>query len=268
MKKGFAIFSLFLVMILSACSSLSNDQLIKDYVKDTHGIDIVIKNSYKNELELGEDSYVVAPVDHQEMEFSVIVESFITEDEPKLNYKGKHLIRDNYSTAIAADTELHKLDNVIPDIKKLGFSESFDNENRVFFGEEGKEIWGLLYSNLPMEIKNFEEKDLDHLFELYKLIKQSGALFDKVIVSDMRENHERGSFVFEIKALKDVNTKEEFLLKMKKTNANIASFYQNKKWASEKRKLKTIDSLLIPNMMIIGLIVGKLTQMGNVRIFL
>ncbi|MEG0438625.1 MAG: hypothetical protein RR587_05250 [Solibacillus sp.] len=238
MKKGIAMFSLFLVMILSACSSLSNDQLINDYVNDTHGIDIVIKDSYKNELELGEDSYIVSPVDHQEMEFSVVVKSFIAEDEPKLNYKGKHFIRDNYLTALAADTELHKLDKVIPDIKKLGFSESFNNENRVFFGEEGKEIWGLLYSTPPMEIKSFEEKDLDRLFELYKLIKQSGALFDMVTISDMRPNHVSGSFVFEMKALKDINTKEEFLLEMKKTNSNIASFYENKKWASEKEKIE------------------------------
>ncbi|MGE7021618.1 hypothetical protein [Solibacillus cecembensis] len=246
MKKVFAMFSLFLVMILGACSSLSNNQLIKDYVKDTYGIDIVIKNSNKNLLELGEDLYVVSPVDHQKMEFSVVVESYLTEDDPDLNYRGKHLIRDNYTTALAADTELHKLDKVIPDIKKLGFSESFNNENRVFFGEEGKEIWGLLYSTLPMEIKIFEEKDLDRLFELYKLIKQSGALFDMIIVSDMRPNHESGSFVFEMKALKDVNTKDEFLLKMKQTNSTIASFYENKKWESEKEKIEndrfTFDS--------------------------
>lgn len=246
LKKRLAIISLLFVMILSACSSLSNDQLIKDYVKDTHGIDIVIKNSYKNELELGEDSYIVAPVDHQEMDFLVVVESYLAEDEPELNYKGEHLIRDNYTTALAADTELHKLDSIISEINKLGFSESFDNENRVFFGEEGREIWGLLYSKLPMEIKSFEEKDLDRLFELYKLIKQSGALFDMIIISDMRANHERGSFVFDMKGLKNVNTKEAFLLEMKKTNANIASFYENKKWASEKDKIEndrfTFDS--------------------------
>lgn len=216
MKKILTAFSLFLVMILGACSSLSNDELIKDYMKDTHGIDIVIKNSNKNELELGEDSYTVSPVDHQEMEFSVVVESYLAEDEPELNYRGKHLIKDNYLNALEADTELHKLDKVMPDINKLGFEESFNDENRVLIGEAGgkKAIWSLLYSTTPMEITSFEEKELDRFFELYKLLKQSGALFEIIIVSDMREPHESVSFVLDMENLKGVNTKEEFLLKI------------------------------------------------------
>jgi hypothetical protein len=222
------VFSLFLVMILGACNSISDDQLIKDYVKDTHGFDIVIKSSDKNTLELGRDSYVVSPVDHQELEFSVVVHSYSSEDEPKLNYRNKHLISDNYSTALAADTELHKFDKVIPEIKKLGFNESFNDEPRVFFSEEKDVIWVFLYSTSHMEVLNFEEKDFDRLFEVYKLTKQSGALFDLIIVSDTRELYERGSFVLDMKKLKDVNTKEEFMLEMKKENPNIAIFSEKK----------------------------------------
>ncbi len=216
------VFSLILVMIiLGACNSLSNDKLIKDYVKDTHGFDIVIKSSDKNSLELGRDSYVVSPVDHQELEFTVAVNSYSSEDEPKLNYRNKHLIKDNYSTALAADTELHKLDKVIPEIKKLGFNGSFNDEPRVFFNEEKDDIWGFLYSTSHLDIKNFEEKDVDRLYEVQKLIKQSGASFDLFIVSDTRELNDRGSLVLDIKKLKDVNTKEKFLLKLKKENPGI-----------------------------------------------
>lgn len=221
LKKVLMVFSLFLVMILGACNSLSNDKLIKDYVKDTHGFDIVIKSSNKNSLELGRDSYVVSPVDHQELEFTVTVNSYSSEDESKLNYRNKHLIKDNYSTALAADTELHKLDKVIPEIKKLGFKESFNNEPRVFFSEEKDDIWGFLYSTSHLDIKNFEEKDFDRLYEVQKLIKQSGASFDLIIVSDTRELNDRGSLALDIKKLKDVNTKEEFLMKMTKENPGI-----------------------------------------------
>ncbi|MCH7321581.1 hypothetical protein LZ480_06705 [Solibacillus sp. MA9] len=246
MKKILTVFSLLLVMILSACSSLSNDELIKDYVKDTYGIDIVVKDSYKNSLELGEDSYIVAPVDHQEMEFSVVVYDNPTEDE--INYKSEHFIKDNYLNALEADKELHKLDKVIPDINKLGFDESFNDENRVFIGEVGgkKAIWSSFYSTSHMELASFEEKDLDRLFELYKLVKQSGALFEIIYVSDMREPHESETFVFDMEKLKGVKTKEDFLLEMKKSNANIASLYENKKWESEKKKIEnerfTFDS--------------------------
>ncbi|WP_433595749.1 hypothetical protein [Lysinibacillus xylanilyticus] len=229
MKKVLMVFSLFLVMILGACNSISDDKLIKDYVKDTYGIDIVINNSDKNMLELGQEKYYVSPVDHQHIKFSVIVDSYSPEDKSELNYRNKYLITDNYSIALKTDKELHKLDKVIPDIKKLGFNESFNDENRVFFAESGKEdIWSFLYSTSHFE-KASIEKDLDRLFEVHKLIKQSGALFDLIIVSDMRNLNERNSYILDLKKLKDVNTKEDFLLEMKKTNANIANFYENKK---------------------------------------
>jgi len=233
LKKIVMVFSFVSVIILSACSSLSNDQLIKDYVKDAHGIDIVVKDSYKNSLELGEDSYIVAPVDHQEMEFSVVV--YDSPSEAEINYKSKYLIKDNYLNALEADTELHKLDQVIPNINKLGFKESFNDENRVFIGEVGgkKAIWTFFYSKSHMELASFEENDLDRLFELYKLIKQSGALFEMILISYMRDPHERVTFVFDMKKLKGVNTKEDFLLEMKKTNVGIASLYENKDVAFE-----------------------------------
>jgi len=62
---------------------------------------------------------------------------------------------------------------------------------------------------------------LDRFFELQNLIKQSGAPITYVVVEDMREPADSSSILFYMKDVQSTNTKEDFLLQLKKANHGL-----------------------------------------------
>lgn len=193
-------------------------------MKNEYGINVEIKQLIRYGIASNKE-YIVSPKNNKDIEFSVIIDP-----------STERVITDNYSRALEVNIEQHKLEKVIPDIEKLGFIGSINDEIRVSFLGEQNIVF--LNSTSPFEIATFEEKELDRFFDIQELIKGSGALIHRVNVSDMREPSESNYISLDMGMLKSVSTKEDLLLQIKKSNWEIASFYENKKWESEKANVE------------------------------
>lgn len=195
---------IFVVAIFLYFFTQNDDRRVTTYMKDKYDMDIVIKNKGLTNGFPSDQEYMVYPKDHEDLTLSVIID-----------HEGS--LTDNYARMLEADRELHQLKKVMPEIEKLGFVASKE-DNLLFVSENS--ISANLYSPTALDIAHFEEADLDRFFALQKLIKQSGATIDDVNVTD--------------------------IFYMKKSNATVASYYENKKWASKKEKVEndrfTFDS--------------------------
>lgn len=221
---------LFVIAIFLYFFTQNDDRRVKTYMKDKYDMDIVIKHKGLTNGFPSDQEYIVYPKDHEDLTLSVILDN-----------QGK--LTDNYARMLEADRELHKLKKVMPEIEKLGFASSKE-DNLLFVSENS--IWAYLYSPTALDIARFEDEDLDRFFALQKLIKQSEANIDYVNVTDMKEVSESTALSFDVESMGNIHTKEEFLFYMKKSNSAVASYYENKKWASEKEKVEndrfTFDS--------------------------
>ena len=222
------------ILLIGAISlyffSQTDDRRVTTYMKDKYGIDIMIKNKGFTSGFPSDQEFTVSPKDHKDFTFSVIIDSEAN-------------ITDNYARMLEGDRELHKLQKVMPEIKKLGFVVSKEDDF-LFVSENSISV--NLYSPTALEVAHFEDQDLDRFLALQKLIKQSGALVDLVDVTDMQEVSESTTIGFDMKHAESIHTKEQLLSSMKKSNMVIASYYENKKWESEKEKVEnerfTFDS--------------------------
>ncbi|MEE3808686.1 hypothetical protein V2H29_17255 [Lysinibacillus fusiformis] len=70
---------------------------------------------------------------------------------------------------------------------------------------------------------------MDRFFELLKLVKQSGANIDHVNVTDRKEVSQSTAIGFDMMLAESIDIKEELLVSIKKSNWEVASFYENKK---------------------------------------
>ncbi|WP_141903018.1 hypothetical protein [Lysinibacillus sp. Y5S-8] len=70
---------------------------------------------------------------------------------------------------------------------------------------------------------------MDRFFELLKLVKQSGTNIDHVNVTDRKEVSESTAIGFDMMLAESIDIKEELLVSIKKSNWEVASFYENKK---------------------------------------
>lgn len=231
MKKLIAV-----VLLLVAVSGYlfffyqSDERIVKEYAKNEYGIDVEIKE-LKNTGFLSDDEYIVFPKNHEDLEFTIIVPF------------DDGIISDNYSRALAADQELHKLKKVMSEVRDLGFSGSNNGEIKVDFVKIGKDLSSNkyivnLYSDSPIKIVSFEDKELDRYFKLLSLIQQSEAKIHRVFISDRREPVDSNTIVLNMDNLNNVKTKEGLLLQIKRSNWKFASYYENKKWESKKAKVE------------------------------
>lgn len=210
--------------------SQTDERQVTTYMKDKYGIDIMIKNKGLTNGFPSDQEFTVYPKNHNDLKFSVIIDS-----------QGN--ITDNYSRMFEGDRERHKLQKIMPEIEKLGFVIAKDDD-LLFVSENSISV--NLYSPTTLEVAHFEDQNLDRFFALQKLIKQSGALVDLVHVTDMKEVSESTAIGFDMKHAESIHTKEQLLSLIKKSNMVIASYYENKKWESEKEKVEndrfTFDS--------------------------
>lgn len=211
--------------------SQSDKQLVKEYVKNEYGINVKIKEVHRGGFESSEDEYIVFPKNHHELVFSVIIESL-----PFTDGERNYSITDNYTRAVAADVELHRLKKWAPDLEKLELK-GYDHDE-IGIDLVGTSNFLQLTSIHPIDMFNFEEEEFDRFFDLQELIKQSGALIHKVYVTDTTNDKPWDSIELDMENLKSVRTKDEFLLELKKSNEIIASVYESTKWKFEKEKIE------------------------------
>ncbi|MDN4492163.1 hypothetical protein [Ureibacillus aquaedulcis] len=231
MKKTLMFWSISLVLLVGTIFVYylfnSEEAQVKKYVKEAYDLDVVIKTMSSSGI-ASDHVYTVYPTGHRHLEFEV---SF----DPSTS-----TMTDNYARAAEADEELHKLEKVIPAINELGFqgSEWDDNEIRVAFLDSMKKNSIHLYTSTPIEYETFEEKELSRIFKLQELIKESGASLKYATVEDTREVPESNSIVIQMEDMAEVQTEDELLAQLKRSNWGLASFYENQKWAAEKEKVE------------------------------
>ncbi|MFI8687534.1 hypothetical protein [Rossellomorea sp. NPDC077527] len=231
MKKLIAVIFLFAsVGIYLFIYFPSDERKVKNYAKSEYGIDVEVKK-VSNKGFGSDETYVVFPENHEDLEFAI---SFPN---------GAGEITDNYSRALAADEKLHQLKKVMPGIKGLGFEASDNGKLKVNFVKIGKDPSENKYlvnlsSPKPIEIAKFEEEDLDKYFKLLTLIQESRAEINRVYITDERSAVDSNTIEFNMDNLKNVKTKEDLLFHLKRFNWELASYYANKKWESEKEKIE------------------------------
>lgn len=218
---------LFIACIALYFTDFTEQLKVKKYVKEEYGYNVEIKHLYRSGI-ASDYNFVVFPKDHPHLEFNVI-----------LDYSYPDQITDNHARAIEADKALHKLEKVIPAIEELGFhGPSYqDNEIRVSYLDDMEKHSLYLYTPTPLEIATFEENELERFFELQKLIKQSGASITYVVVQDMQEPISN-DIVFYMGDVQNITKKEDFLLELKKSTRELASYYENMKWEAERVKVE------------------------------
>lgn len=232
-KVGLIVVSIIILVIASIAlyityfTNAAEERKVKEYVKEKYGYHVEIKSLSRAGFN-ADYEFVVFPKDHNDLQFTVILEP------------NSDLITDDYTDALEADKAFHKLEKVIPAIEQLGFQgpDYFDGEIRVGYSTEKKMNDLSLYSSTPIELDNFEEKQLDRFFELQRLIKQSGAGIATVIATDMREPADSKTVSFNMKAVQSVNSKEDFFVQLKRGSLELASLAENKKWEAEKAKVE------------------------------
>jgi hypothetical protein len=211
------------------------DQLIINYIKEKYGVNSVIKEKHEEpEMVSSEVNYILYSKDNEDVLFTVTVD--YAGDEPK--------IKDTYNQAVETNKEYQKLKKVIPAIKKIGFKGRSSAEIRVDYKSQkvgnGWRNYISLYlkTDSPINIRTFEEKELVRFYKLVKIIQDSGAAIDHVGVEDNQEMTETTTIVIKMNQLKDVKSTDEFLFQLKKSNWELASFYANKKWEDEAKKVE------------------------------
>jgi hypothetical protein len=231
MKKVIA--AAFLLIAVGACLLFyffqSGEYKVKEYAKSEYGLDVEIIEKTNTGFP-SDTEYLVFPKNHEDLEFTIIV---------PFSDGG---ITDNYSRALVADKELHRLKKVMSDVKDLGFSPSGNGELKVDFVKMGREPDANKYlvhlnSGSPIKIASFENEELDRYLKLTKLIKQSGASVHRVIISD-GHGHDSKSITLNMDELKNTNSKEDLLNHIIRSNWKFASYYENKKWESKKEKVE------------------------------
>lgn len=143
---------IFVVAIFLYFFTQNDDRRVTTYMKDKYDMDIVIKNKGLTNGFPSDQEYMVYPKDHEDLTLSVIID-----------HEGS--LTDNYARMLEADRELHQLKKVMPEIEKLGFVASKE-DNLLFVSENS--ISANLYSPTALDIAHFEEADLDRFFCITK----------------------------------------------------------------------------------------------------
>ncbi|TYR73426.1 hypothetical protein FZC79_18455 [Rossellomorea vietnamensis] len=227
MKKvilGFVMITAALVFLLNAFLTKEHRE-VKNYIEEKYRFSADIKKVESYGFP-SDNEYIVSPSHNMDLEFTVI-------PDPR-----EDAFTDDYPKAKEAYQESQKLKKSAPEIKKLGFHSLEHEELRLSFNQRNNYFTLILQTDSPIDIASFEEKELDRFFKLQELIKKSNAKVNHVTVYDNRDLVDRNSIILNMQHLREVKTKEELLLGIKKSDSGIASFYENEKWKAEKEKVE------------------------------
>ncbi|MBY0597784.1 hypothetical protein [Bacillus bingmayongensis] len=205
------------LVFLSGCN-YENEEEVKKYIKDKHGIDIVVKNwGGIHEGNMGHTYHIVEVKDNKHIQFRVEVNGFFHS-----TIKG-----DEYEYGKNAYEEYKKFKPTLKEIEKLGYSE-LDEENAIQYVVDSggtietptNELLLTLKSSNKIDYSQFESKELDRLFALSQLIQENNKKITQLEIRDNKGDYTGLSF----KDVQESTTKEELLLTMKNASKDYWTY--------------------------------------------
>ncbi|MFS8351631.1 hypothetical protein ABHN12_10520 [Bacillus nitratireducens] len=197
-------------LFLSGCVNTNEDQ-VKKYIKEKHGIDVVVTDwGAMHEGNMGHTYHTVQEKNNKNIQFRVEVDGFLYS-----KIKG-----DEYQYGKNTYEEYKKFKPILEEIKKLGYEES-ENENVLQYiladdntgGKATDELLLTLKSSNKIDYSQFESTELDRLYALFQLIQKSNRKITELDIND----HNGESIGLPFNNVQKVITKEELLLTMKNT---------------------------------------------------
>ncbi|EEM13418.1 MULTISPECIES: hypothetical protein [Bacillus] len=202
-------------LFLSGCIN-NNEEQVKKYIKEKHGIDVVVTDwGAMHEGNMGHTYHTVQAKNNKNIQFRVEVDGFLYS-----KIKG-----DEYQYGKNTYEEYKKFKPILKEIKKLGYEE-FEKENVLQYivdYHEDKPTDDLLLTlktSNKIDYSQFESAELDRLYALFQLIQKSNKKITELEIKD--HNGEYIGLPFE--NVQKVITKEELLLKMKNTLDNYWTY--------------------------------------------
>lgn len=197
-------------LFLSGCVNTNEDQ-VKKYIKEKHGIDVVVTDwGAMHEGNMGHTYHTVQVKNNKNIQFRVEVDGFLYS-----KIKG-----DEYQYGKNTYEEYKKFKPILEEIKKLGYEES-ENENVLQYildddntgGKPTDKLLLTLKSSNKIDYSQFESTELDRLYALFELIQKSNRKITELDIND----HNGESIGLPFNNVQKVITKEELLLTMKNT---------------------------------------------------
>ncbi|MED1116947.1 hypothetical protein [Bacillus paramycoides] len=197
-------------LFLSGCVNTNEDQ-VKKYIKEKHGIDVVVTDwGAMHEGNMGHTYHTVQVKNNKNIQFRVEVDGFLYS-----KIKG-----DEYQYGKITYEEYKKFKPILEEIKKLGYEES-ENENVLQYiladdntgGKATDELLLTLKTSNKIDYSQFESAELDRLYALIQFIQKSNRKITKLEIEDYNGESIGLPFYNVQKAIK----KEELLLTMKNT---------------------------------------------------
>ncbi|MBJ7987852.1 hypothetical protein [Bacillus cereus] len=197
-------------LFLSGCVNTNEDQ-VKKYIKEKHGIDVVVTDwGAMHEGNMGHTYHTVQVKNNKNIQFRVEVDGFLYS-----KIKG-----DEYQYGKNTYEEYKKFKPILEEIKKLGYEES-ENENVLQYildddntgGKPTDELLLTLKTSNKIDYNQFESAELDRLYALFQLIQKSNRKITELDIND----HNGESIGLPFNNVQKVITKEELLLTMKNT---------------------------------------------------
>lgn len=206
-------------LCLSGCNQ-KNGAEIQEYIKEKHGIDVVVTDwSSINENNGGNTYHTVQEKNNKYLKFRVKVQGLLYSNP----------VGDEYQYGKKTYEEYKKFKPTLEEMKKLGYVES-ETENALQYildnkdPDEGKptnELLLTLQMSNEIDFSQLDSVELDRLYALFQLIQENNKKIAEIEIKDHTGESLGGPF-------KDVQkkiTKEELLLAMKETMNNAIDIY-------------------------------------------
>ncbi|PFS47251.1 hypothetical protein [Bacillus thuringiensis] len=206
-------------IFLSGCNQVNEDEVQK-YIKEKHGIDVVVTHmSPLNENNMGHVYHTVQVKNNKNIQFRVEVDGLFYSSIKSDEYKYGKKTYEAYQ----------KFQPTLEEIKKLGYVETKTDNTLQYLSEdrrsdEGKptnELLLTLQMSNEIDFSQFESVELDRLYTLFQLIQKNNKKITELEIKDYNGKSLGGPF----KNVQKMITKEELLLTMKKTMNNTIDIY-------------------------------------------
>ncbi|PFZ65499.1 hypothetical protein COL72_30710 [Bacillus toyonensis] len=218
-------------LCLSGCNQ-ENGAEVKNYIKEKHGIDVVVTDwGSINENNGGDTYHTVQEKNNKNFKFRVKVQGLLYSS----------VVGDEYKYGKKTYEEYMKFQPTLEEIKKLGYVETetenalqyiIDNKNSEEESPTNKLLLTLQMSN-EIDFSQFDSVELDRLYALFQLIQKNNKKITEIEIKD----HTGESLGEPFKDVQEKITKEELLLAMKKTMNNAINIYLEN-WIKTQTKVK------------------------------
>lgn len=198
-------------IFLSGCNQ-ENGAEVQEYIKEKHGIDVVVTDWIPiNENNGGNTYHTVQEKNNKYLKFRVKVQGLLYSNP----------VGDEYQYGKKTFEEYKKFKPALEEIKKLGYVES-ETENPLQYildnkdPDEGKptnELLLTLQMSNSIDFSQLNSVELDHLYALFQLIQENNKKITELEIKD----HTGQSLGEPFKNVQEMITKEELLQTMKST---------------------------------------------------